>query len=134
MKLHDAMRKTVREYGVRVISEKRLIFILADLRAFEEYPAVKPVLEAIVSGDTGKELVRLFLEENRDWFLSYAGNLKKSLSGKSRFRDDLADYAVGSILFGLGVQESVTEPTDHGFDPMGHGSGAGRAGAGGGRI
>ena len=130
MKLHDAMRKTVREYGVRVISEKRLIFILADLRAFEEYPAVKPVLEAIVSGDTGKELVRLFLEENRDWFLSYAGNLKKSLSGKSRFRDDLADYAVGSILFGLGVQESVTEPTDHGFDPMGHGSGAAGNGTG----
>lgn len=70
MKLHDAMRKTVREYGVRVISEKRLIFILADLKAFEEYPAVKQVLEAIVSGGAGKELVRLFLEEDRDWFLS----------------------------------------------------------------
>ena len=131
MKLHDAMRKTVREYGVRVISEKRLIFILADLRAFEEYPAVKPVLENIVSGGAGKELVRLFLEDDRDWFLSYAGNLKKSLSGKSRFREDLADYAVGSILFALGAQDTVTEPSDHGFDPMEHGSSVGNPGAGG---
>ena len=130
MKLHDAMRKTVKEYGVRVIAEKRLIFILADLRAFEEYPAVKPVLEAVVSGSAGRELVRLFLEEDRDWFLSYAGNLRKSLSGKSRFREDLADYAVGSILFALGVQDSVTEPSDHGFDPMGHGSGAAGNGTG----
>ena len=131
MKLHDAMRKTVREYGVRVISEKRLIFILADLRAFEEYPAVKQVLESVVSGGSGKELVRLFLEDDRDWFLSYAGNLKKSLSGKSRFREDLADYAVGSILFALGAQDTVTEPSDHGFDPMERGSGVGNPGAGG---
>ena len=131
MKLHDAMRKTVREYGVRVISEKRLIFILADLRAFEEYPAVKPVLEAIVSGDTGKELVRLFLEEDRDWFLSYAGNLRKSLSVKNHFREDLADYAADSLLYGLGLRESVTEPTDHGFDPAEHGRSAGNQDTGG---
>ena len=130
MKLHDAMRKTVREYGVRVISEKRLIFILADLRAFEEYPAVKPVLEAVVSGSAGRELVRLFLEEDRDWFLSYAGNLKKSLSGKNHFRQDLADYAADSILYGLGLTDTVTEPSDHGFDPAEHGSGAGNSGAG----
>ena len=76
MELHDAMRKAVREYGVRVIAEKRRIFILADLKAFEEYPAVKPVLETIVSGGAGRELVRLFLEEDRDWFLSYAGKLR----------------------------------------------------------
>ena len=130
MELHDAMRKAVREYGVRVIAEKRLIFILADLKAFEEYPAVKPVLEAVVSGGAGRELVRLFLEEDRDWFLSYAGNLKKSLSGKNHFRQDLADYAADSILYGLGLTDTVTEPSDHGFDPAEHGSGAGRAGAG----
>ena len=131
MKLHDAIRKTVREYGVRVISEKRLIFILADLKAFDEYPAVKQVLEAVVSGGAGRELARLFLEEDRDWFLSYAGNLRKSLSVRNHFREDLADYAVGSILFGLGVQESVTTPSDHGFDPVEHGRGAVSPGAGG---
>ena len=130
MEFHDAMRKAVREYGVRVIAEKRLIFILADLKAFEEYPAVKPVLEAVVSGGAGRELVRLFLEEDRDWFLSYAGNLKKSLSGKNHFRQDLADYAADSILYGLGLTDTVTEPSDHGFDPAEHGSGAGNSGAG----
>ena len=103
MKLHDAMRKAVREYGVRVIAGKRLIFILADLRAFEEYPAVKPVLESIVSGGAGRELVRLLLDDDREGCLSYAQNLKKSLTEQRHFREDLAEYAAGSILFGLGV-------------------------------
>ena len=131
MKLHDAMRKTVREYGVRVIAEKRLIFILTDLRAFEEYPAVKPVLEAIVAEGAGRELVRLFLNEDREWFLSYAGNLRKSLSVRNHFRQDLAGCAVDSILYALGLTDTVTEPSDHGFDPVEHGSSAGNPGAGG---
>ncbi len=50
---------------------------------------------------------------------------------RNHFREDLADYAVGSILFGLGVQESVTTPSDHGFDPVEHGRGAVSPGAGG---
>lgn len=57
-----------------------------------------------------KELARLFLDEDRDWCLSYARDLRKSLSGKNHFREDIADYAVGSILFALGLQNSVTEP------------------------
>jgi len=51
MKLHDALRKAVREYGVRLISEKRLLYILSDFRAFEECPAARQVLESILSGE-----------------------------------------------------------------------------------
>ena len=130
MKLEEALRKTIRQFGVNVLSEKRLVFILSDLCAFGEYPAVRQVLEAIVSCGAGKELARLFIDEDRDWFLSYAENLRKSLSGKSHFRQDLADYAVDSILFALGLTDTVTEPSDHGFDPVEHGSGAADTGAG----
>ena len=130
MKLHDALRKAVREYGVRTIEEKRLLFMLSDFGAFEEYPAAKEVLGDIVTGGAGKELVRLFLEEDSDWCLSYARNLRKSLSGKRHYREDIASYAVDSVLFGLGLVNAVTEPSDHGFDPVEHGSGAGNRGAG----
>lgn len=129
MKLHDALRKAVREYGVRILEEKRLLFMLSDFGAFGEYPAAKEVLGDIVTGGAGKELVRLFLEEDSDWCLSYAQNLRKSLSDKKRFRKDLASYAVDSVLFGLGLVNAVAEPSDHGFDPVEYGSGAGRGGA-----
>jgi len=130
MRLHDALRKAVREYGVRILEEKRLLFMLSDFRAFEEYPAAKEVLGDIVTAVAGKELVRLFLEENSDWCLSYAQNLRKSLSGKRHYREDIASYSVDSVLFGLGLVNAVTEPSDHGVDPVDHGRGAGNAGAG----
>ena len=50
MKLHEALRKTIREYGISVIREKRLMGFLGDCRAFDEYPAVRDVMKAIVSG------------------------------------------------------------------------------------
>ena len=131
MKLEEALRKAIMMSGAEALGEKRLVFILSDLSAFGEYPAVRQVLEAIVSCGVGKELARLFLDEDRDWCLSYARDLRKSLSGKNHFREDLADYAVGSILFALGLQNSVTEPSDHGFDPVEHGSGAGHQDSGG---
>jgi len=131
VKLEEALRKAIMRSGAEVLGEKRLVFILSDLSAFGEYPAVRQILEAIVSCGAGKELARLFLDEDRDWCLSYARDLRKSLSGKNHFREDIADYAVGSILFALGLQNSVTEPSDHGFDPVEHGSGAGHQDSGG---
>jgi len=130
MKLHESVRKVIRQFGANVLSEKRLVFILSDFRAFDEYPAMRQVLEAIVEDGSGKELCRLFLNDDTDWCLSYAQNLRKSLSEKKHFRKDLAGYAVDSILFGLGLQNSVTEPSDHGFDPTDHGGAAGNGGAG----
>lgn len=130
MKLHDALRKIIRQFGVNVLSEKRLLFILSDFRAFEAYPALKPVFEAIVSNGSGKELMRLSLDDDREGCISYAQNLKKSLSEQRHFREDLADYAADSILYGLGLTDTVTEPSDHGFDPMEHGISTGNPGAG----
>jgi len=130
MKLHETLRKVIRQFGVNVLSEKRLLFILSDFRAFEEYPALKQVFEAIVSTGAGKELMRLSLDDDREGCISYARELRKSLSEDRHFREDLTACAVDSILFALGLTDTVTEPSDHGFDPLEHGSGAGSRDAG----
>ena len=130
MKLHESLRKIIRQFGTNVLSEKRLLFILSDFRAFEEYPALKQVFETIVSTGAGKELMRLSLDDDRAGCISYAQNLKKSLSEDRHFREDLAACAVDSILFALGLTDTVTEPFDHGFDAVEHGSGAGSSDAG----
>jgi len=130
MKLHESLRKIIRQFGINVLSEKRLLFILSDYRAFDEYPAMKQVFEAIVSTGAGKELMRLSLDDDRDGCLSYARELRKSLSEQRHFREDLAGCAVDSILFALGLTDTVTEPSDHGFDAVEHGRGAGQRGEG----
>ena len=84
----------------------------------------------MVSGGKGQELSRLFLDDDRAGCISYAQDLRKSLSENSHFREDLADYAADSILYGLGLTDTVTEPSDHGFDPMEHGISTGNPGAG----
>jgi len=120
MKLQESLRKTIREYGISVIREKRLMGYLADYRAFDDYPAVRDVMKAIVSGNSGKELCRLTTEAGDEEFLRFADNLKDSLSGDLGFRQEFADYAVDSVSFALGIASSVREPQDRGFDAVEH--------------
>ena len=120
MKLQEALRKTIREYGISVIREKRLMGYLADCRAFDDYPAVRDIMKAIVTGDCGKELCRIVTEAGDEEFLRFADNLKASLSGDQGFRQEYADYAVDSVSFALGIVSSVREPLDRGFDALEH--------------
>lgn len=129
MKLEEALRKTIRQFGVSVLQEKRMMFILSDFRAFEEFPAVKQVFQSIVSDGSGKELCRLFLDDDSSGCLAFAGSLKKSLAEDRHFKQELAGYAVDSITFALGLQTAVREPSDHSFDPMDEGKPEGRGGA-----
>lgn len=120
MKLHDALRKVIRQSGVSIIQEKRLLFFLADYKAFDDYPAVKEVMRAIATGKYGKELCRLAAEESDDDYLRFADSLKETLVRERSFKRELADYAVDSIslAIGVGARVSVTEPDDHGFEAI----------------
>ena len=51
MKLHEALRKTIRHYGISVIEDKRLLSFLAGYRAFDDFPAMKEVMRFIAAGD-----------------------------------------------------------------------------------
>jgi len=122
MKLQDALKKIIREFGMSVLREKRLVFLLSDYKAFDHYPAVKQIMKSIAEDGYGKELCRLGMDVSGEECLNYAGRLKKTLSGDKHFKPELADYAVDCILFSMGFVSSVREPSDHGFDPFGNGS------------
>ena len=55
MKLYDALRQLLGEYGKSVISEKRLTGLLSDLGAFDT-PEVRKVMEAFSADGYGREL------------------------------------------------------------------------------
>ena len=120
MKLQEALRRVIRQFGVSVIQEKRLMSFLADYKAFDDYPAVKDVMKAIAAGDCCKELCRCAIEGSDDDYLRFAGRLKESLVSEQSFKKEFADYAVDSITFALGIGASVTvtEPGDNGYEAV----------------
>ena len=118
MKLQDALKKILKEFGMSVLKEKRLVFLIADYKAFDDYPAVKQIMKAIAEDGFGKELCRLGMEGSSEECLDYAGRLKKTLSEERNFKPELVGFAVECILAAMGIVHSVKEPSDHGFDPF----------------
>ena len=122
MKLQDALKRIFREFGMNVLKEKRFVFLLSDYKAFDDYPAVKQIIKAIVDDGYGKELCCLGMDGSGEDCLNYAVRLKKSLSADRNFKPELAGFAVDCIIFAMGLISSVREPSDHGFDPCGNGT------------
>ena len=113
MKLQEALLKCTRQFGREVLKERRLIFMLLDYHAFRDYPAMKKVVKALISGGCINELYSRSRSASRSDYLTYAGTVKKSLAADIHFRKELADYAVDSVSLALGMLSSVREP----FDP-----------------
>ena len=117
MKLHEALRKVIRHFGVNVIEEKRLMSFLADYKAFDDYPAVKEVMRAIATGDSGKKIC-LAADGSDEEFLRLASEIMETLVRDRSFKEEFVRYAVDSVSFALGIVSNVTEPGDHGYEAV----------------
>ena len=117
MKLQDALRKTIRHYGVSVIENKRLMSFLADYKAFDDFPAMKVVMRCIATGEYGEKICRA-ADESDDEFLRLAREIKETLVRDKSFKEEFARYAVDSVSFSLGIVSDVTEPGDHGYEAV----------------
>ena len=89
MKLHEALRKILKQFGTSVMQDgKRLMSMMADFHAFEDYPAMKQVMGAVFTGRYGKELfTRAADDESGDYEL-YIGYLRQSLVQILHFREE----------------------------------------------
>ena len=116
MKLHEALQKIVSQFGTEVLQEERLVNQLADYKAFDDYPAMRLVMKALTEGGYAKDLLDPAISGKRA-YTSRAKRAKKSLAADRKFRQEFADYAVDCVSFAVGRISSVTEPSDHGFDP-----------------
>ena len=129
MKLQEALRKVIRLFGIGFLQDKRLMSFLSDYKAFDDYPAAADVIKAITTGKFVKELCRKATEEGDDEYLKFADSLKESLVNHSSFKKELADYAVDSVSFALGIFSSIPEPSDHGLQATRNSKAGGRGGA-----
>ena len=103
MKLNEALRLVIRQSGMGVLREKRLVAFLDDCQAFDDFPAMRQVMSAVAEGGYGEKLYSLAMKENNADYLRDAAGVKESLVKDQRFRKDLAVYAVDSISFALGL-------------------------------
>lgn len=112
VKLHDALRKIIRERGTAVLGEKRLVFLLMDFRAFDDCPAMRRVMLAAAQNGSLKDLSGLAPLGDVDSadYLRSADDLKRTLSSEFQFRPDLASCAVDSLSYTLGIIREVREP------------------------
>ena len=124
------MRKVIREFGAAILEEKRFLSVISDYRAFDEFPAVRQILQAVVSDGYGKELCGKSLDGDSSEYLPCADRVKKALAADHQFKKELADYAVDCISFALRMIPSVTEPLDNGFEPLESGKAANGTGTG----
>ena len=117
MKLHDAMKELLGQFGSTLPQEERLLPLLADYRAFDDYPAMKLVMKTLSEHGYLRELYGRIQEGGRPDIRTYGDYLRNSLRISRNFSAEFADYAVDSIFFAMGLTDSVSEPADHGFDP-----------------
>lgn len=117
MKLHEALRQIITQFGVSVLGEKRLVYLLSDYRAFEDYPAMRQIMLLIAGKDCLNGLASKGKAVSRREAERAARDLRKHLVKAEHVRPEFADYAAGSVLFALGITDSLSEPLSQSFDP-----------------
>ncbi|MDD6546232.1 MAG: hypothetical protein PUG73_06805 [Pseudomonadota bacterium] len=112
MKLHEALRKTILEYGTAVLEERSLVSLLEGDGAFGDCPDMLPVMEAIFTRKYGHELSLRSSEPGRTDLSLYLDYLGKSLVKALGFSTEQAGYAVYSVSFALGLCPDAPDPID----------------------
>ena len=112
MKLHEALRKIILEYGPAVLEERSLVSLLEGSSAFEDCPDMLPVMEAIFTRKYGHELSLRSSEPGRTDLSLYLDYLGKSLVKALGFSTEQAGYAVYSVSFALGLCPDAPDPID----------------------
>lgn len=122
MKLQDAIKTLVKQFGESIVPEVRLANLLADYNAYGDYPAMQQVFRDGLKAGYGEKLLDAYMS-NPKKVVDKSDILVKEFVKESNFKEDLVSYGFDCILFGLGCLSSVNEPISKGFDPYSKGNG-----------
>lgn len=113
MKLHDALRELCGKFGNITVQNKKLVYQLSYLNAFDDCPAMREIMKKLISGGYGKELYNWSIHETKQDFLKHADGVKESLVRREHFDEGFAGYAVDSVSYAMGLIDHVAEPLVH---------------------
>lgn len=100
MKLCDAIKKAIDDFGTDVIKDTRLANILSDYCAFTDIPATKQVIKTLLDDGIGIQLKRI-VDSGKPWENELQALLNKS-NEKHGFRNELIEYVFLCFAYALG--------------------------------
>lgn len=106
MKLHLALRNIVKTDGPSIITEGRLVNILCDFQAFDDIPASKYVIRAIIDDGYSKKLLRC-----AKWDMA-AQQLSGQFASSTGFQPDIVWTIFQSLAYGLGWTNKISPSTN----------------------
>lgn len=99
MTLVDAMTYAISNEGFEIVNQRRFVYYLNDLHAFETTPAARRILTVIIDQGYGRKLV--FLTESSFLREVKINEIKNQIVRYEGFQADLVDEVVNSICIAL---------------------------------
>ena len=118
MKLYEAVKQVITQFGEQTVVESRLVNLLSDFLAFEDYPAVQHILKEFVAGGYSQQLLDCCLNKSGNDYLLCIDKIETDFVQNKRFKKDLSSYAIECMLYGLGKVDKVNEPFSNGYNPF----------------
>lgn len=109
MTLVEAMTYAISNEGYEIIGQRRLVYYLSDLHAFDMIPASRRILTVIIDQGYARKLI--FLKQSSSLREVQINEIKNQIIRYEGFRADLVDEVVNSICIALHL--IITEENKH---------------------
>lgn len=116
MKLQEALKQLISQFGEDIVGDIKLANLLADFNAYGEYPAMKQIFKDSQKAGYGEKLLEAYRKDKKT-AIEKALDYSQEFAKVSKYKQDLVSYGFDSILFGLGCLSNINEPLSKGFDP-----------------
>lgn len=116
MKLHEALKQIVADFGQAVVAERRLFDLVADYNGYDDCPAARKIFASLVKDGYAASL---YDAHRRNKAIQVVDGLKGELTKLGSYRNDLVVYAFDCLLYAIGLAAAPKGPTYNGYDPLG---------------
>ncbi len=105
MELYNALKNIVSLQSADILKDARLVNILSDFKAYEEFAAAKFVIKSLISEGL---MAKFFFEgQSQNDYETIIANNKQNLVDNYGFKEGLSEYVLKSIAFALGWIEDI---------------------------
>lgn len=113
MELHLALKEIVEKEGTSILTEPRLVNILADYNAYEKYPACKFIVKSLIESNTVDD-IQNFDAERYNVELSLTCMIEKVYASFG-YDKQLVSYVLRSLSYSLNLIDNMSEATETNF-------------------
>lgn len=105
MELYNALKNIVSLQSADILKDIRLVNILSDFKAYEEFVASKFVIKSLINEGL---MAKLLLEgESQNDYETIVDINKQNLVDNYGFKENLSEYVLKSIAFAMGWTEDI---------------------------